>query len=140
MDLARILQRQYLAPALSKLLDAGISAGLTALGIGGGGGVHTAGAGLAAASVTGTSGVASIPQMAAGGPVMPGRFYEWQERGREYFLSGNPGQVIPEHKMERGPTTINMVVHAQDAGSFKRSSGEIEARMLSALQQAQRNA
>ncbi len=36
MDLARILQRQYLAPALSELIGKGLQAGLSALGLAGG--------------------------------------------------------------------------------------------------------
>ncbi len=136
MDLARILQRQYLAPALSKLLDAGISAGITALGLAGGGGVSPdlVGANIAATPTIGA------PPRAEGGPVMPGKFYTVGERGPELLYAGGNGQVIPPEQMGRGATTVVFNISTPDAGSFRRSSGEIEARMVSALQRAQRNA
>lgn len=38
-----------------------------------------------------------------GGPVEPGKFYQWNENGREYFASKSPGEVIPASKTSSAP-------------------------------------
>ncbi|MFW6299957.1 MAG: hypothetical protein ACOC20_03440, partial [Oceanicaulis sp.] len=55
---------------------------------------------------------------AMGGPVQPGKFYAWQEQGREYFAPTVPGKVIPESAMHGrgGPVVVNQFhLHAEGA-------------------------
>ena len=50
---------------------------------------------------------------AAGGPVQPGKFYAWQEQGREFFAPTVPGEVLREGAMGgggSGPISIRLEV------------------------------
>ena len=133
MDLSRILQRQYLAPAFGELVQKGLGLAVAAIGGGGLGGAEATT--FAADSAAGASIAASPTSFggfrAAGGPVMPGRFYMVGEEGPELLYTGNSsGSVMPRGGMG---VTVNMTVYANDAGSFTRSAGEIQRQMQNAL-------
>lgn len=75
---------------------------------------------------------------AAGGPVQAGRLYEVNERGnellsvngRDYLMAGASGRVKPNAAAAGGGgVVVNMTVHARDAESFRRSEGQIAARL-----------
>lgn len=75
---------------------------------------------------------------AAGGPVQAGKFYQVNERGTEllnvggkdYLMAGASGRVKPNVQAGGGGgVTVNMTVNARDAESFRRSEGQIRARL-----------
>lgn len=130
MDFARILQQQYLAPAFGKLVQQGLG---LAVGLLGG---ATAGGGTGAFDGSVIGGGTAF---ASGGPVMHGGFYMVGEEGPERVWLNRDSYVEPNGGGSGGNITVNMNVYAQDAGSFKRSQGEIQGRMLSAIRGASRN-
>jgi tape measure domain-containing protein len=72
--------------------------------------------------------------MAAGGPVMPGKFYTVGERGPEMLVAGGAGTVIPH-----GGQTFNMTVVTNDANSFRMNERQIAAQSARMLAHARRN-
>lgn len=74
---------------------------------------------------------------AEGGPVMAGKSYVVGEDGPELFRPNSSGTIIPngETSAAAGPTIIFQIT-TNDADSFKRSQGQIEARMAAALNRA----
>jgi hypothetical protein len=111
-------------------------------GLGGAGGSPDTGGGMMAES----PGIGAAPTfgggMAAGGPIMPGRFYEWQEKGgqqREYVTAGSPGQVVnPNNGGRTYNVTLNLQ-NVQDANTFVKSRGQINAQLKSMLRAADRD-
>jgi hypothetical protein len=90
-----------------------------------------------------TSSIAANPELfafggglAAGGPVMPGRFYTVGERGPELLMAGGPGTVIPNSGGR--PVNVHMTVVTKDADSFRRSRQQVSADMVIAAQRARR--
>ena len=78
--------------------------------------------------------------LAAGGPMMPNRFYTVGEQGPETVWSGSSGgQVFPHAQAPMQPIVIN-VYGVQDVQGFQRSEGEIGNRIWTTLQRQQRNA
>lgn len=78
---------------------------------------------------------------AGGGEVWAGKGYIVGERGPEYFVPRQQGQIIPNSALTQAntpPISIVMHIHTPDAGSFRRSSGQISASLGMALQQAVR--
>jgi tape measure domain-containing protein len=75
--------------------------------------------------------------LAAGGPVMPDKYYLVGENGPELFAPGQSGTVIPNGAGAR-PVVINMTVNANDADSFRRSGPQISKAMMQAGHQARR--
>ena len=94
----------------------------------------------AAAPAGGVQGpVLEGPPMAEGGPVLPGYMYQWQEAGKEYFIPGSPGTVVPESKLGgQRPVVVNMNVQTPDASSFVKSAQEVQRTVVRAFDQAQR--
>lgn len=43
----------------------------------------------------------------AGGPVQPGSYYEWNERGREYFMPTTPGTIVPAGGGQAATLSVN---------------------------------
>ncbi len=79
---------------------------------------------------------------AAGGPVNSGRAYLVGERGPELFMPGVSGNIVPNHALNATGSravVIHMHVQANDAGSFRRSMGQIKADLAFAVGSAQRN-
>lgn len=80
---------------------------------------------------------------AAGGPVAAGRAYLVGERGPELYLPGVSGYILPNHALQAAggsrAVVVNMHVEATDAGSFRRSMGQIKADLAFAVGSAQRN-
>jgi len=78
---------------------------------------------------------------AAGGPVSGGTAYLVGERGPELFVPKNAGNIVPNAAANSGSraVVINMNVQASDAGSFRRSMGQIKADLAFAVGSAQRN-
>lgn len=74
--------------------------------------------------------------MAAGGAVMPGRFYTVGERGPETLIAGGPGTVIPNGGMH---STVIFNVNTPDADSFRRSKRQVTTDYTRALAQGRRN-
>lgn len=78
---------------------------------------------------------------AGGGEVLAGKGYIVGERGPEYFVPRQHGQIIPHTVLTKAntpPLSIVMHIHTPDAGSFRRSTGQISASIGVALQQAVR--
>jgi hypothetical protein len=103
----------------------------------------TGGAGNAALQTDISTSMAANPElfafgggMAAGGPVMPNRFYTVGERGPELLVAGGAGTVIP-HGGER-PVQFIQHIHTNDADSFRRSRRQIAAEMVRGAQDARR--
>lgn len=73
---------------------------------------------------------------AAGGPVQPGKFYAWQEQGREFFSPTVPGEIIPQGSGARRPAnmTVNQTFNVDARGAV--SAEEVERRVRIAAQQA----
>lgn len=140
MDLSRILMKTYATPFLSELLTKGIGLGLSFLGGTGGASVGASlGGGELAGTTTDASGIPGFIPRAAGGYVMPGRAYTVGEAGSELFVPREAGTIYPHGSGPGGGVTVHMTVVTQDAGSFKRSGGEVEAGLLAMLRRAQRN-
>lgn len=77
---------------------------------------------------------------ADGGPVTAGTPYVIGERGPEVFVPRTTGTVYPNESLSdfgqtAAPRNINVTMNivTQDANSFRRSQGQIEARMYQAL-------
>lgn len=74
---------------------------------------------------------------ASGGPVTAGKGYIVGERGPEYFMPRQHGEIIPHHALKvSSPPTIIMHIHTPDAPSFQHSRGQITRGLTLALQQA----
>lgn len=74
---------------------------------------------------------------ASGGEVLSGKGYIVGERGPEYFVPKQNGQIVPNHALgSTAPISIVMHIKTPDAGSFKRSTGQISTALGVALQQA----
>jgi tape measure domain-containing protein len=104
--------------------------------MGGGGG-----AGTAALQADISASMAASPElfafgggMAAGGPVMPGRWYTVGEKGPETFVPGQAGTVIPN-----GGQTFHMTVVTNDADSFRRNERQVAAQATRLMARARRN-
>ena len=77
---------------------------------------------------------------AVGGPVSSGRAYLVGERGPELFVPPASGNIVPNNQLGGGrAVVINMNVSAQDAGSFRKSMGQIKADLAFAVNSAGRN-
>jgi hypothetical protein len=77
---------------------------------------------------------------ATGGPVAGGTAYLVGERGPELFVPKNAGNIVPNAAAQGSrAVVINMNVQASDAGSFRRSMGQIKADLAFAVGSAQRN-
>lgn len=77
---------------------------------------------------------------ALGGPVSSGRAYLVGERGPELFMPPTSGNIVPNNQLGGGrAVVINMHVSAQDAGSFRKSMGQIKADLAFAVNSAGRN-
>lgn len=77
---------------------------------------------------------------ASGGPVAGGTAYLVGERGPELFVPKSSGDIMPNAAMQGSrAVVINMNVQASDAGSFRRSMGQIKADLAFAVGSAQRN-
>ncbi len=77
---------------------------------------------------------------AAGGPVAGGSAYLVGERGPELFVPKSSGDIMSNAAMQGSrAVVINMNVQASDAGSFRRSMGQIKADLAFAVGSAQRN-
>lgn len=67
---------------------------------------------------------------AAGGSVSSGQGYIVGEKGPELFLPRQSGSIVPNNKMAgSGHVIINNYIQTQDAESFKRSEGNLAAKM-----------
>jgi hypothetical protein len=77
--------------------------------------------------------------MASGGPVMGSGYYLVGEQGPEVVKMNKGDYVYPNGSGPGGGITVNMTVYAQDAGSFKRSAGEIQRQIQSAVRGSVRN-
>lgn len=75
---------------------------------------------------------------AAGGNVAPGKFYVVGERGPELLAPASAGRVYPMSGGAAGGVIIQMTVVTQDASSFSRSKGQIQADLAFAMQGARR--
>ncbi|HSF29514.1 MAG TPA: hypothetical protein VLK82_03450, partial [Candidatus Tectomicrobia bacterium] len=75
--------------------------------------------------------------MAAGGPVMPGKFYTVGERGPETLVAGGPGRIIPNGGGGGMNVTMNIVTN--DANSFRLNERQIAAQAARTLSRARRN-
>ena len=66
--------------------------------------------------------------------------YQWQEAGKEYFIPGSPGTVVPADKMAGGqrPVVVHMTVVTPDADSFVRSDQQVRRTAVREFDQAQR--
>lgn len=77
---------------------------------------------------------------AGGGSVLAGKGYIVGERGPEWFMPRQHGQVFSNAQVSTAsqshPVSIVMHVHTPDAGSFRQASSQITAAMGVALQQA----
>lgn len=77
---------------------------------------------------------------ASGGPVDAGRAYLVGEKGPELFVPPASGNIVPNNQLGGGRSVvINMNVSAQDAGSFRKSMGQIKADLAFAVSSAGRN-
>lgn len=112
--------------------------GLLGKGIGAIAGLFGGGGGVPLESSAPLGGMEMTVPMQHGGPVMPGRAYTVGEHGAETFVPRTAGSIIPNGGI--GGVSMVMNVYANDVGSFQRSSGEIQAKMLGAMRRAQRNA
>jgi hypothetical protein len=66
-------------------------------------------------------------------------FYRVGEQGSEVVRLNRGDHVYPHGEGPGGGNvTVHMNVQTNDAGSFKRSQGEIQGRLLSAIRGAQR--
>jgi len=74
---------------------------------------------------------------ASGGPVSSGKSYLVGENGPEIFSPSQSGQIIP-NGASFGGASIVMNISTNDADSFRRSSGQIQAEMQAALSMAAR--
>ena len=74
--------------------------------------------------------------LAAGGPVMPNRFYTVGERGPETFIPGQPGTIVPNGGL--GGVTVNMHIVTPDVGGFRSSQRQLWAEAMRQGQQARR--
>lgn len=141
-DLLRILQRQYLAPALGSLIEKGIGLATAAasayFGGGGGGAAVTPGTSPGELEV----GPFLAGGRASGGDMLPGRFYEVGEAGREIVQAGATGGHVYNEQQWAGMGRTNVMVNIStpDASSFQRSRGEIQSVIARSIQQAQRAA
>lgn len=61
----------------------------------------------------------SIVKLATGGPVMPNQPHIVGERGPELFVPTGGGQVIPNHQLGGGATSVNYTINAIDTKSFE---------------------
>jgi hypothetical protein len=77
---------------------------------------------------------------ASGGDVRAGKGYIVGERGPEFFIPQQNGQIMPntasKQSVSSAAISIVMHVHTLDAPSFRRSAGQIRADLGLALQQA----
>nr|BDD46839.1 hypothetical protein 5 [bacterium] len=77
---------------------------------------------------------------ANGGTLRPGQWGIAGERGPEPIFAGNmPLNVIPNSRMGGKNITVNMNIQTQDAGSFRKSHGQIASEMAAAVRRAERN-
>nr|BDD45285.1 hypothetical protein 7 [bacterium] len=77
---------------------------------------------------------------ADGGTLRPGQWGIAGERGPEPIFAGNmPLNVMPNSKTKGRNITVNMNIQTQDAGSFKKSHGQIASEMAAAVKRAERN-
>ena len=74
--------------------------------------------------------------LAAGGPVMPGKFYTVGERGPETLVAGGTGQVIPHGG--GGQVNVTFNVSTPDVGGFRASERQLWAAAMRQGQQARR--
>lgn len=111
---------------------------------GGGGGNSGGGGGLLPSGVGGGVPPSSIglPGAAMGGPATYGRAMVVGERGWEVFVPKQNGRVVPQSQLAgvggNGNVIVNMTVVTNDASSFKRSDGQISARIGSAIERARK--
>lgn len=131
-DLQRLLVQQFLRPQLEGLVKLGIGLIGNLFGGGSGGGNY---GGLAQGfdSATSPYDFGFGGARAAGGPVYPGMSYLVGEQGPERFTPGVPGAITPATTA----VTIN-ITGVSDAGSFRRSQGEISQRIALAVQRGLR--
>jgi tape measure domain-containing protein len=114
-------------------LDLVLQAGKSLLGVAGGVGGAPASAGGGAITQTSFGG-----GLAAGGPVMPGKFYTVGERGPEIFMPSTRGTIIPNHQIMGAPTVVVNVHGVQDVQSFHASRGAVQRGIAGAVSQAYR--
>jgi len=78
---------------------------------------------------------------ADGGSVVAGMSYAGGERGRELFIPKNSGgSSSNDNNAQQGDNiTVQMNITTQDAGSFRRSQGQIAADAARAINRAKRN-
>jgi len=135
-DILRIITRKAVTEPLGNWLGNAMSGGFG----GGSGGGLADWAANAIGSLFGGG-------RAAGGPVQAGKFYQVNERGTEllnvggkdYLMAGASGRVKPNVQAGGGGgVTVNMTVNARDAESFRRSEGQIGARLSSIAQRGGR--
>ncbi|PWR19152.1 tail tape measure protein [Zavarzinia compransoris] len=117
------------------VLDDTLNAALAAASGGGGGDSGgSAGGGLA-----GLLGSLFGGFRAGGGPVRPDRAYVVGEAGPELFVPDGTGEIVPRQAAATTPApSVTINVTTADAGSFRRSQGQIAAAMSRALAAAQR--
>lgn len=100
----------------------------------GGGGVGGGGAGQGVGG-----GIGGGLGLATGGPALAGNAYMVGENGPELFVPNGSGRVVsPSGVKGGGGVVVNMTVNTPDAGSFKESMGQIQARLAQATTRAAR--
>jgi hypothetical protein len=130
LDLAQLILKLTLFKSLSASAGAGTGGGL-------GGFFGALFSGLAGAS-------GGAPGRAGGGPVEAGRAYQWQEHGKEYFVPGTDGVVVPSGATKTaggGARPIHQVININgvtDMDSFKKSQGQLATEMFNAMASAAR--
>lgn len=132
-DIARLVLRQAVTQPLAtaaggflKTLGAGIGVAL------GGGAIAATpalGVGLGDISV---SALPDLPKRALGGPVDAGMIYEVGERGRELFVPGSDGRIIPNHAIEEGGPGRGGIVVQQSVAINAQGAGPREIDILRA--------
>lgn len=135
------IQASGVRQELEKLFTKGaISlANLFSGGTGGGAGAASSGIDLAAIGQYASDIGAGLQ---SGGPIMPNRFYTVGEKGPEVLYTGNlNGRVFSNEQAFGGRRggDVYITVYAQDAGSFLRSTGEINYRIAQAQRNIQRD-
>ncbi|MBO6759201.1 MAG: hypothetical protein JJ902_22960, partial [Roseibium sp.] len=88
---------------------------------------------------------------ADGGPVEAGKIYGVGERGPEWFVPQQPGQIVPQETLQKvvraeprsqpaeaAPVTVTMTVQAADSESFRGSETQIAGRLVDAIQRGRR--
>ncbi len=111
-DLQEFIARRLRQAAYRGLYDAFAQLGGDLFDHFGGGGK---GGGLSAI-LSGGSNLLFGGKKAAGGPVEPGKFYQWQDRGQEFFAPQVPGSVLRADQMG-GVTNIHNHFHLHAEGA-----------------------